>query len=108
MASSDKCTHVDVERMGVFRSWTLGRRHNTNHVKKVEKFTAHSWCRAHERESQPSESGDFSLVEGSVGMAYVLKGIGSAQLGCSDIRETGRKRLVVGKVAVGKSMAGRR
>lgn len=37
--------------------------------KKVEKFMAHSGCGAYKGESQLSESGAFSLVEGSAGMA---------------------------------------
>lgn len=38
-------------------------------LRKVEKFMAHSGCGAYKGESQLSESGAFSLVEGSTGMA---------------------------------------
>lgn len=69
MVSSDKCTYVDMEGKGVSKSRTSGRRQNTNQVKKVEKFMAHSECGAYKGESQLSESGAFSLVEGSAGMA---------------------------------------
>lgn len=65
-----------MEDKDMSKSRTSGRRHNTNQGKKVEKFMAYSGC-AREGESQRSGSGTSSLVEGRVGMASVLKAMGS-------------------------------
>lgn len=40
-ASNGKCRHVKMDRKILSKSLTLGRGHNTNQGKKVEKFMAH-------------------------------------------------------------------